>query len=50
MAKISLTAISQLLKELDMKNDELTILQLQLDKAVENKCKCPDTNGKKEKK
>ena len=40
----------KLLKDLDMKNDELTILQLQLDKAVENKCKCPDTNGKKEKK
>jgi len=40
----------KLLKEIDMKNDELTILQLQLDKAVENKCKCPDTNGKKEKK
>ena len=40
----------KLLKDLDMKNDELTILQLQLDKAVENKCKCPSTDGKKEKK
>ena len=40
----------ELLKELDMKNDELTILQLQLDKAEKIKpCKCPDTNGKKEK-
>ena len=40
----------KLLKDLDMKNDELTILQLQLDKAEQNKCKCPDTNVKKEKK
>ena len=40
----------KLLKDLDMKNDELTILQLQLDKAEKIKpCKCPDTNGKKEK-
>ena len=40
----------KLLKDLDMKNDELTILQLKLDKAEKIKpCKCPDTNGKKEK-
>tara|TARA_R100000655_G_C2997480_1_gene193853 strand:- start:672 stop:1100 length:429 start_codon:yes stop_codon:yes gene_type:complete len=40
----------KLLKDLDMKNDELTILQLKLDKAESIKpCKCPDTNGKKEK-
>ena len=40
----------KLLKELDIKNDELTILQLKLDKAENIKpCKCPDTNGKKEK-
>ena len=40
----------ELLKELDMKNDELTILQLQLDKAENIKpCKCPDVNGKEKK-
>ena len=40
----------KLLKDLDMKNDEITILQLQNDKLREIKpCKCPDTNGKKEK-
>ena len=40
----------KLLKDLDMKNDELTILQLQYDKLKDIKpCKCPTTNGKKEK-
>ena len=41
----------KLLKDLDMKNDELTILQLQYDKLKDIKpCKCPSTDGKKEKK
>ena len=40
----------KLLKELDIKNDELTILQLKLDKAENIKpCKCPDVNGKEKK-
>ena len=40
----------EILKELDMSRDNEQILQLKLDKAEKIKpCKCPDTNGKKEK-
>ena len=37
----------KLLKEIDMKNDELTILQLQLYQANANLCKCPPDGKKK---
>ena len=41
----------KLLKDLDISRDNEQILQLKLDKAEKIKpCKCPDTNGKKEKK
>ena len=40
----------KLLKDLDISRDNEQILQLKLDKAEKIKpCKCPDTNGKKEK-